>query len=417
MSNEQQKIQRLLDMNQEIEQARDVDLVLERILSVARRLINADAGSIYVVDGENLRFNDSQNDTLQHQQADPSRKLIYKTFTVPINHQSISGYVASTGEMLNIPDVYRLAAQRVPYSFDPSYDRKSNYISRSMLTIPLKNNQNKVIGVMQLINAKNEQGDITAFLAEDIPLIKIFANYAAMALERAQMTRTIILRMISMAELRDPEETGTHVNRVGAYSAEIYDCWARQRNLPEREITNYKDILRMAAMLHDVGKVGIEDEILRKPGRLDEQQYETMKQHVLMGARLFLNPQSDFDAIAGLIALSHHERWDGTGYPGHVDIKTGQALPEYLNEHGQARGKKGEEISIFGRIVAVADVYDALSTKRTYKDAWDEDDVLNELRKGSGNHFDPEVIDAFFARLEMIRAIAQRYSENHRADE
>lgn len=410
MPNGNHKLQQILDMSQEIEQVRDVDVLLEKVLAVARKLANADAGSIYVVkDGEVLEFNHSQNDTLQ-QELDPGKKLIYNTFTVPINHKSISGYVASTGELLNIPDVYQLSRQRVPYSFDPSYDERSHYLTRSMLTFPLKNNQQKVIGVMQLINAKDDNENIVAFAEEDIPLMRIFANSAAMALERAQMTRAIILRMISMAELRDPEETGTHVNRVGAYSSEIYEAWASKRGIAQTEIDNFKDILRMAAMLHDVGKVGIKDEILQKPGRLNDQEYETMKQHVVMGAKLFLNPQSEFDEIAGQIALNHHERWDGTGYPGHVNPRSGLPIPGCELPNGKARGKKGEEIPLFGRVVAVADVYDALSSKRAYKDAWTEEDVFNELRKGAGKHFDPDIIEAFFSILDVIRSVTQRYA-------
>jgi len=412
MSNENQKLQQLLAMNQEIEQVKDLDVLLEKVLTVARKLIKADAGSLYVITDEgHLQFNHSQNDTLQAQ-LEPGKKLIYNTFSVPINHKSISGYVASTGETLNIPDVYHLPADEVPYGFDPSYDKKSSYRSQSMLTIPLKNNQDRVIGVMQLINARNANGEVIPFPEDDIPLIRIFANNAAMALERAQMTRAIILRMISMAELRDPKETGTHVNRVGAYSAEIYETWARSKGIDAKTIGNYRDILRMAAMLHDVGKVGIRDEILQKPGRLNNDEYEIMKQHVVMGAKLFLNTQSEFDEIAGQIALNHHERWDGTGYPGHVDPgNDGKPIPGYENEQGNARGKKEEEIPLFGRIVAVADVYDALSSKRAYKDAWDEKDVLNELKKGSGKHFDPEIIEAFLSCLDVIRSIGERYAE------
>ncbi len=412
MLNEQRKFQQLLQMTKEIEQVRDVDALLERILSVARKLVNASAGSIYVIkDEECLEFRHTQNETLQ-QQLPPGKKLIYATFTVPINHKSISGYVASTGETLNIPDVYDLPVHEVPYKFDQSYDEKSHYRTKSMLTTPLKNNQNKVIGVMQLINARNDNSEVIPFSEEDIPLIRIFANNAAMALERAQMTRALLLRMISMAELRDPEETGTHVNRVGAYSSEIYEAWARKKGIDQDTIDNYKDILRMAAMLHDVGKVGIRDEILQKPGRLNNEEYDIMKQHVVMGAKLFLNAQSEFDDIAGHIALNHHERWDGSGYPGHIDpARNGEPISGYEDENGKARGKKGEEIPVFGRIVAVADVYDALSTKRAYKDAWSEEDVINELKRGVGKHFDPDMIEAFLSCLDMIRAIAQQYAE------
>ncbi len=409
MSEEQLKLQQLLDINKELERVKDVDILLEKILTVARRLVNADAGSIYTKEGENLKFSYTQNETLQRRLG-PGKKLIYKTFLVPINHSSISGHVAITGETLNIPDVYHINTDEVPYSFDRSYDEKANYRTQSMLTISLKNNQDKVIGVMQLINAQNGKGEFIPFSEEDIPLIRIFANNAAMAIERAQMIRTMILRMISMAELRDPKETGPHVNRVGAYASEIYEKWALKNGIPQKTIETNKDILRMTAMLHDVGKVGIKDEILQKPGRLNPEEYELMKQHTVKGARLFSDPQSDFDEIASQIALNHHEHWDGTGYPGHVD-PNGNVIPGHEDENGNPRGKRGEEIPLLARIVAVADVYDALSCRRVYKNAWDEDDVLEELRKEAGRHFDPEIIEAFFSTLDMIRAIAHLFPD------
>ncbi len=413
MIDEHHTLQQIFQINKEIEHIKDVDVLLEKILSVARKLSYADAGSIYSIEegGKCLQFRHSQNDSLQKQLA-PEKKLIYNTFSVPINHKSISGYVASTGETLNIPDVYDISTDEVPYRFDPRYDQEAHYITRSMLTIPLKKNQDEVIGVMQLINAQNDTYEVVPFSEDDIPLFRIFANNAAMAIERAKMMRVLLLRMISMAELRDPKETGTHVNRVGAYSAEIYEVWAHKKRIPQDTIDNHKDILRMAAMLHDVGKVGISDKILKKPGRLNEEEYEIMKQHAVMGAKLFLNAQSEFDEIAGQIALTHHERWDGTGYPGYIDpAQDGAPLPGYESRNGSARGKKGAEIPVFGRIVAVADVYDALSTKRVYKNAWTEEDVLKELKRGAGKQFDPEMIEAFLACLDMIRSIGRQYSE------
>jgi response regulator RpfG family c-di-GMP phosphodiesterase len=415
MSEEQKKLQQLLEINRELEQVRDLDVLLERILRIARRFINADAGSIYIVNGDQLEFRNTQNDTLQRQ-LPPGKKLVYTAFTVPVSHSSISGHVALTGETVNIPDVYTFDFSGLPYSFDRSYDEKGHYKTHSMLTIPLKNNQDKIIGVMQHINAQNEADAVVPFSEDDTPFIHIFATSAAVAIERAQMTRMVILRMISMAKLRDPKETGPHVNRVGAYAAEIYEKWASKRDVPPKTIDTYKDTLRMTAMLHDVGKVGIKDEILQKPGRLNPEEYDMMKQHTVKGARLFDDPQSEFDQIASQIAMNHHERWDGTGYPGHVDYH-GKPLPEYIASDGKARGKRGEEIPIFARIVAVADVYDALSCRRVYKNAWAEEEVLAELQKESGKHFDPEVIEAFFATLDMIRAIGKRFPDIETDDE
>src|SRR6185369_1478444 len=173
-------------------------------------------------------------------------------------------------------------------------------------------------------------------------------NSAANAVERAKLTRGIIHRMNKMAELRDPKETGSHVNRVASYSVAIYEAWANKKGLPMTEIDRNRDLLRLAAMLHDVGKVAISDVILKKPGRFTPEEYEIMKQHTLFGAQLFGEMYSDIDAVAMDVTLNHHERWDGNGYPGHLDPLTGITLPGYEDADGRARGKKGEEIPLFG---------------------------------------------------------------------
>lgn len=134
-----------------------------------------------------------------------------------------------------------------------------------------------------------------------------------------------------------------------------------------------------------------------------------MKQHTFLGARLFLDPQSDFDEAAFDVALNHHERWDGKGYPGHIDVETGAPLQGHAATDGSPMGKKGEEIPIYGRIVALADVYDALSSARVYKDAWDESAVLATIEKEAGRQFDPELVEIFFSRLNILRAIQARY--------
>ena len=167
----------------------------------------------------------------------------------------------------------------------------------------------------------------------------------------------------------------------------------------------------MAAMLHDVGKVAISDLILKKSNRLSPEEYAIMKSHTYLGARLFRNMQSDFEELAAQVALNHHEKWDGTGYPGHLDPFSAKALTGYEATDGTVLPKRGEEIPLCGRIVSVADVYDALSSKRPYKDPWEEDRVLEEMRRLSGKSFDPEVIDAFFNSLDTLKAIAKRYPD------
>ncbi|MCJ7594930.1 MAG: HD domain-containing protein [Desulfobacterales bacterium] len=411
MLSEKEKINLITQISLDLNEAKDIDHLLERILTNVRKFYNADAGSIYLRDGDNLKFSYSQDATLSRR-LKPGKKLIYNTFSIPINNMSIAGFVAKNLETVNIPDVYHLESS-VPYIFDSQFDRLSDYRTQSMLTVPLTNQRKNLLGVMQLINAKDDAGNIIHFAPSDESLVMHFSTSAALAMDRAQMTRNIILRMISMAELRDPTETGPHVNRVGAYSVEIFESWARKEGLSTEEVVRKKDLLRMAAMLHDVGKVAISDLILKKSDRLTVDEFEIMKSHTFLGARLFKNLQSDFEEVAAQVALNHHEKWDGTGYPGHMDPFSDGLLLCSPSGGGQPLGKRGEEIPLFGRIVAVADVYDALCSRRAYKEPWVEERIIEEIHKLSGRHFDPQVVDAFFSSLDVIKSLAKRYPDNH----
>jgi HD-GYP domain-containing protein (c-di-GMP phosphodiesterase class II) len=167
----------------------------------------------------------------------------------------------------------------------------------------------------------------------------------------------------------------------------------------------------MAAMLHDVGKIAISDTILKKPDRLDSGEFATMKQHARLGARLFSDKNSDFDEAAYLVALTHHERWDGGGYPGHINPADGSPLPGYELANGSARGKQGEEIHPFGRVTAIADVYDALTSKRCYRPAFRHEDTCRMIQEGSGTHFDPDVAAAFGTLEGQFRRIRQEMQD------
>lgn len=401
-----EKLREIIRLGSELNDIQDVDILLERILFEARKNTNADAGTIYVRDGDQLIFSHTQNET-QQKKLRTGQKLIYSRFKVKINKKSLAGYVASTSEVLNIPDVYSIPSD-APYRFDPSYDKKSNYKTTSVLTVPLKTNREDIIGVLQLINARDSNGKVVSFDKEDEPYVLHFANTASMILQRAQMTRALILRTISMAELRDPKETGAHVNRVASYAVEIYEQWALKRGLLRNEIDRNRDVLRMAAMLHDVGKVAISDLILKKPARFTDEEYEIMKSHTYLGARLFENKQSEFDEIASIVALTHHENWDGTGYPGYLDMQTGKP---YKSDSKGTVALSGTDIPVWGRIVALADVYDALSSKRVYKEAWDEKSVHDEIAKLSGSKFDPELVEIFFNNLDILKSISLRYPD------
>ncbi len=285
MLSEKQKLDTLMLLGIELNRIHDLDILLERVLTRARQFVNADAGSIYIRQGDRLIFAQSQNDTLQSK-LPVGEKLIYQTFSVAVDPTSIAGYAAATGKLLNIPDVYTLSPDK-RYQFSRRFDQASGYVTRSMLTIPLITSKKEILGILQIINAQDHEKRIRPFSQTDEKVMLHFAGMAAVALERAQMTRAMILRMIRMAEMRDPRETGPHVNRVADFSLEIYEHWARRRHIPEKEIDKTRDVLRMAAMLHDVGKVATSDLILKKPTQLSSEEYEVMKQHTIQAPDSF----------------------------------------------------------------------------------------------------------------------------------
>lgn len=397
MLDDNQRLETLINIGIELNQIKDIDILMERILSEARRFVNADAGSIYIREKETLKFSYTQNATFQSKLPEGS-KLIYSTFTIPIDTNSIAGYAACTGNSLNIADVYQIDGN-VPYRFGKGFDEKSGYRTQSMLTVPLKTVRGEVIGVLQIINGQDRQGNIRAFSDLDERGMHLFGGMAAMALERAQLTRNILLQMIRMAEMRDPKETGAHVNRVASYAIEIYEAWARRRKVAEREVEVKRDILRMAAMLHDVGKVAISDTILKKPGKLTDEEFTVMKTHTTLGAHLFKEQNSEFAEAALEVSLNHHERWDGKGYPG------------FAGDGQEPQPKKEEGIPLFGRIVAVADVFDALVSRRSYKNSWGEEEAFEILKQEAGKQFDPELVEIFMSNIENIRTVRFRYPD------
>jgi len=416
MDRENVSLKSIFEIDFELRKIQDLDLLLERILFEARKVVHADAGSIYVKQTEEengetidkLYFKYSQNDTIQ-KSLPPGQKLIYSTFSMPISEKSVSGYSALTGKIINVPDMYNLPAD-VPYSFNSSFDKTAGYKTISTLTFPLITADGRTLGVIQVINKTDDKGKTIVFAEEDVFLITHFAANATVALQQAYITRAMILRMIRMAELRDPKETGTHVNRVAGYAVEIYDRWAHNHNIPLAERETFRDILKIGSMLHDVGKVAISDAILKKPARFTPEEFQVMQNHTLYGASLFDDLHSNIDRMAKDIALTHHENWNGTGYPGWIDPLT--LAPIKTNDAGQPLGRHGEEIPLAGRIVAIADVYDALCSKRVYKEPWTEDKVLEEIRQLSGSKFDPELIDIFFEVLPNIKHTQNLYPEN-----
>ncbi len=190
-----------------------------------------------------------------------------------------------------------------------------------------------------------------------------------------------ILRLSIAAEFKDAG-TGEHIKRMSYYAAAI----ARQMGLDENTIEG----ILYAAPMHDIGKVGIPDRILTKPGKLDPDEWEIMKKHPLIGAKILAGSDVEFIQLAETIAHYHQEKWDGSGYPEHL---------------------KGTQIPLTSRIVSIADVFDALTSKRPYKEAFTTEVSLDIIREGRGSHFDPDVVDAFFAIQDEILAIKSQHMD------
>lgn len=187
--------------------------------------------------------------------------------------------------------------------------------------------------------------------------------------------RETLIRLARAGEYRD-EETGNHVIRMAKYSRII----AEELGLSQEE----SEVIEMAAPMHDIGKIGIRDEILLKPGKLTTEEFEIMKSHTIIGHDILKDSPSKYLQMGGIIALSHHEKFDGTGYP---------------------YGKKSSEIPIEARIVAVADVYDALVSERPYKNAWSMQAALEYMENLSGKHFDPACLQAFKKNVDVVEKI------------
>lgn len=229
----------------------------------------------------------------------------------------------------------------------------------------------------------NHKGEIEEFIAirNDITeVIKLHED-----LERTQ--EEMILRIGEIGEVRS-QETGQHVKRVAMYS----ELLARYYGLEETEIK----VLAFASPMHDIGKVAIPDEILKKTDKLSEEEWEIIKTHTEVGYRLFKDSDKPLLQAAAIIAHEHHEKYDGSGYP---------------------RGLKGEEIHIFGRITALADVFDALGSERYYKSAWSDEEIFALLRAERGKHFDPVLIDIFFEHLDEFLEIREQFRDKNNSSE
>jgi response regulator RpfG family c-di-GMP phosphodiesterase len=239
-------------------------------------------------------------------------------------------------------------------------------------------------------------------------------------LEKAIMLRRSILLSVKMISFQDPSESIEHALRVATTASEIYAHWSLKTGVPASEREHILNILPLAALLHDVGKSWLPKELLTKPSRLEPAERRLMEGHVLAGAALFDKPKTSLGRLTLSVILDHHERWDGRGYPGRAklapaiaDIISGHA-PDPCQDGVQShrKGKMGAEISIYGRILAVADVYDALSNRKIYKEAFDESLAIQIMEQESGHHFDPSIIESFMAIQPALSRIRDRRAED-----
>jgi hypothetical protein len=393
----------------------DVGTLLDRMLQSARLLAGAEAGTVYLAEGGKLRFATSQNDYLARTMPD---ELPFMGDNLAIDTETLAGWCAAEMRPLTINDTSDIDPS-APWRHGKRVDASTNYDSRAVTSLPLRALSGDLLGVLQIINPLDPSGRVAPFSAESEAALADFARSASLALEKALMLRRSTLLAVKLVSVQDPLETTGHAQRVAAAACQLYAHWSLGRGVPEAERAHILNILPLAAMLHDVGKSWLPRELLTKPGRLDAHERNLMEGHVLAGAKLFARPRTSLERMTLAVILDHHERWDGGGYPGRVDdapplldVLTGRApAPDAPPAPNTSRGKRGEEISIYGRLLAVSDVFDALGSRKAYKEAFDESLVVQIMEQESGHHFDPSVIESLMAILPSLAKIRQRYPD------
>ncbi len=348
----------------EIAETRDIDALLMQFSAMAHQLVLADRCTVWVYDKERNMLWSRVADGVDRIETSASGGFV--------------GAVVHTGESLIINDVHSDAR------FNAEVDKKTGYTTRNMITLPLKNSDGEILGVFQSVNKLNNED----YTEEDLKLLLFVTVYigreidAALLREELEATqREIIYTLAEAAEMRS-QEMGNHVKRVSEYCRVI----AELLGLPEKD----RDLIRVASPLHDLGKIAIPDSILLKPGRLTADERVVMETHAALGYNMLNHSHRRAFVAAATIANQHHEKWDGTGYP---------------------NGLQGEDIHIFGRITAVADVYDALANARCYKPAWENERVIALFVEERGRHFDPQIVDVFLANQSRFLEINEMYKD------
>ena len=344
------KLDLILDVTRRLMSITNLDALLRDMATVTTQLLDADRATIFIVDRE-------RGEIWSRVALGTGAGEIRQAIGV-----GIAGLVAATGETVNIPDAYD------DPRFNPEPDQRTGYRTKSLLTFPMTGQNERVIGVFQVVN-KNGGGD---FSADDEETLSSLGASAAVAVENAQLVAeqrrlwtTLIETLAVTIDARD-QQTAGHSQRVTRYAEVI----GRALGLEGIELEK----LRAAALLHDYGKIAVRDQFLLKPGKLDDAEFEYMKAHAEKTGEFLAHlvfPQDMRDVP--VIAAQHHERMDGKGYP---------------------RGLPAERILLGARIVAAADVFDALTAPRYYKPAYTLEKTLEIMDGMAGDHLDPAVVAA-----------------------
>lgn len=358
------KLKLLLKMSAELTGEKDFQTSLVKLSELTKTLLNADICSIFIHESRKKQL---------------WSLISYYVDRITIDEKSgIIGHVFQTGETVNIDDAYR------DPRFDFQVDRETGYRTKNILAIPIINSRKEKLGVVEVINKLSG----SHFSRDDVELLKHIIFYISSIfdnnilyrkLKRAQ--EEIVYKLSNVTRYKDPE-TENHILRVGLYA----QLMAKTLKLDKEDV----ELLKLAASMHDIGKIGIPDSILLKHDRLTEEEMQTMKEHTRIGYDILKGGDSRLSEIASIIAMEHHERWDGTGYPD---------------------GKKAEEISLFGRITAIADYFDALTSRRPYKEAWTFESAIESISSKRGSYFDPELTDLFLNNIEHFIEIKNSYSD------
>jgi response regulator RpfG family c-di-GMP phosphodiesterase/ribonuclease BN (tRNA processing enzyme) len=344
---------------------KDFDEIIMVLADMGRDLTSADRCTVWVVseDGESIWTKVAHG---------------IDTITLPKN-SGIIGSALTNNEKILIDDVYK------DKRFNREIDKQTGYITKSMMVIPMVDNNNEIIGAFQVINHKGAKGK---FDIRDMERLMLATTYAAETLISSKLSQEIedtqkevVFTMGAIGEERS-KETGNHVKRVAEYSKIL----ALAYGMNEKEA----ELLKQASPMHDIGKVAIPDAILKKPGRFDDNEREIMNTHAELGYNMIKNSQRPLLKAAAIVAHQHHEKWDGTGYP---------------------QGLKGKEIDIYGRITAVADVFDALGSDRVYKKAWQDEKIFKLFKEERAKQFDPQLVDLFFEHLDEILLVREKFSD------